>query len=384
MRNIKKPEVILTEKQKEEVKRLFKELPEKDLTLLNLTQLVFKNDKLNGQSVEGRCLKAFMGSEGFQFGTRTHEKKGDKELTPEQKKKLDANVAAYIKKDIGVLELAKIIFENETLTTLHQETRTVLNYLNECIDKMDGDTFKQLSFLGNTEDIAKDDYRPPKNLVQTLARINKYVIGQEWKEGALKSQEKKQAQTLQNYLNTFRVKYEISSYVKESQRDIFEDAFIRYTYDKDDLTQEDLDQFCTLASERVNEVTIKAEINLMTQAIERQNQDTEGRKIAMGLVEAINSARTELNSCLKRQHDLYNALVQKRSKKMEETNRQYSSILPIAVAWKDKEFRDRYAHLGKLKQKALKEEINKLGDLDELKAMIRGVSIEEIVGEDNG
>lgn len=376
-----KEEIILTDEQKEEILNLFKQLPSEELTLLNITQIVFKNKKLNGQSREGRSVKSFLGSQNLEFKTRTNKPLGNKELTEDQKKKLDANLVAYIKKDIGSLELAKIIFENESLTSLHQETRTVVNYLNAAIDKMDGDEFKKLTFSGSMEDVAKEEYKPPKSLVQTLFRINKYVVGGEWKEGALKSNERKCAQALQNYLNTFRVKYEISSYLKESQREIFEDAFVRYTYDKPDLTQEDLDQFCTLTSERVNEVTIKAEINLMTQAIERQNSDSEGRKIAMGLVEAINSARTELNQCLNRQGKLFDSLVQKRSKKLDEENREYCSILPLAIAWREEEFRHRYAHLGKLKQQALKEEIRKVGSLSEVQAMVRGLSIEEVIGE---
>lgn len=378
MRNIKKPEIILTDSQKEEVKRLFKELPEKDLTLLNLTQLVFKNDKLNGQSVEGRCLKAFMGSEGFQFGTRTHEKKGDKELTIEQKKKLDANVAAYIKKDIGQLELTKIIFEDESLTTLSQESRTVVNYLNAAIDKMDSEEFKKLTFNGNFGDDATDEYKPPKSLIQTLARINKYVVGEDWKIDSLKSDQRKKAESLQKYLNTFRIKYEISSYPKESQREVFEDAFVRYTYDKVNLEQEHLDMFCSLASERVNEVNIKAQINLMVLAMEAQNADTEGRKIAMGLVEAINSARTELNQCMTRQDKMYKNLVTQRSKEIEKKESENATMLDLVIPWQQEDFRRATIHLAIKEKEKLRDEIKKLSSMSELKGMIRGLSASEI------
>lgn len=372
------PPLILTDAQKDEIRHLFATLPESELTLLNITQIIGKDKKINGQSQLGRVIKAFLGSEGFNYVTRTNKVKGDADLTEDQKKKLDANLAAYIKKDIGSLELTKIVFENESLTNLHQEFRTVVNYMNDSIQKMDSDEFKKLTFNGSFEDDARDEYKPPKGLVQTLARINKYVIGADWKEGEIKSFQRKQAESLQKYLSVYRVKYEINSYPKTSQREVFEDAFIRYTFDKVGLQEEHLDMFCTLASERVNEVNIKAQINLMVQAMEVQNAETDGKKISMGLVEAINSSRTELNQCLTRQDKLYKALVAQRSKELESKKAENATMLNLVIPWQQEEFRRNTIHLAIKEKEKLRDEVKKLSSIGELKAMLRGLSKDEI------
>ena len=374
----KKPEITLTDEQKELICHLFATLPPEELNLKNITQKAFNNTKLNGQTQEGRVVKGFIGSAGFEFQTTTHKPKDEIALTDSQRKKLDANLAAYIKKDIGSLELTKIIFENESLTSLHHEHRTIVNYLNAAIDKMDGDEFKKLTFNGSFGDDVAEDYKPPRGVVQTIARINKYVVGEDWKEVELKSMQKKQAQSLQNYLNTFRVKYEINSYPKMSQREVFEDAFIRYTYDKVNLLAEELDQYITLSAERVNEVNIKAQINLMVQAIEVQNQDSEGRKISMGLFEAIDSGRTELNQCLSRQDKLFKNLVIQRSKKEDTLKTENATMLNLVIPWQQVEFRRRTIHLAIKEKEKLKDEIEKLSSISEIKAMLRGLTKEEI------
>lgn len=373
-------EFELTEEHKKKILQYVSDSEKNDtpLSLKGIAQFVFDDPKQNGQTVEGRAIKKFLGSNNISFEVRTFNAKGLAELSEEQKKKLDANLAAYIKKDINSLELSKIIWNREDLGTLHQETRTVINYLNEAIDKMDGDSFKKLTFTGNFDDQANEDYKPPRVLLQTLARINKYVVGEDWKEGNLRSQQRKQAESLQNYLNTYRVRYEINSYPKQSQREVFEDAFVRYTYDKDQLAQEHLDMFCTLASERVNEVNIKAQINIMTFAMESQNNESEGRKIAMGLVEAITSSRTELNQCLGRQDKLYKALVAQRSKELESKKTENASMLNLVLAWQQQDYRRSTLHLAIKEKEKLRDEVKKLSSIGEIKAMLRGLTKEEI------
>ncbi len=370
----------LTEEHKQKILQYVQDSETNDtpLSLKGIAQHVFNDPKQNGQTVEGRATKKFLGEKSVNFEVRTFEKKGFLELTEEQKKKLDANLAAYIKKDINSLELAKIIYEKEDLSTVHQETRTVINYLNSSIDKMDGDAFKKLTFTGNFEDSTNEDYKPPRSLAQTLTRINRYVVGEDWKEGQLRSQQRKQAESLQNYLNTYRVKYEINSYPKQSQREVFEDAFVRYTYDKAGLQQEHLDMFCTLASERVNEVNIKAQINIMTFAMESQNNESEGRKIAMGLIEAITSSRTELNQCLGRQDKLYKALVAQRSKELETKKTENASMLNLVLAWQQQDYRRSTLHLAIKEKEKLRDEVKKLSSIGEIKAMLRGLTKEEI------
>lgn len=382
MRNLKKPEIFLTDQQKDHIRKLFNELPESELTLLNITKIVSGDDSLNGQSQLGRVIKAFLGSENFTYGVRTNKPLGNKELTEEQRKKIDANVAAYIKKDIGLVELTRIIFEDETLTNLHQETRTVLNYLNAAIDSMDPKKFKELTFTGSMDDMPREDYKPPRGLIQTLARINKYVIGAEWKEENLKSDQRKKADALCKYLNTFSVKQKITSYTKQNYRDTFEDHFVRYTYDKIDLTEEEVDSFLLLCNEKVQEMILNEQITVMWNLLENQSQEGDGKRISKSLVDAITAARADANQNQIRQDRLLKNLVQKRADKESTLKQENASILNLVIPWREQEFREKTLHLAIKEHEKLKEEVQRLGSLDELTCLIKGLNPSEMYGDE--
>ena len=58
-------------------------------------------------------------------------------------------------------------------------------------------------------------------------------------------------------MHTFRFNHQINNYETQNDRDLFESSFIRYTYDKPDLTQEEVDQYIVLSSEVVISANIQ-------------------------------------------------------------------------------------------------------------------------------
>ena len=44
-------------------------------------------------------------------------------------------------------------------------------------------------------------------------------------------------------MHTFRFLHQIGTYNIETDRELFESSFVRYTWDKPDLTQEEVDQY---------------------------------------------------------------------------------------------------------------------------------------------
>jgi len=375
------PPLEMTDEQKEHAARLFQELDEKDLNLLNITQIVFENKELTGVSREGRALKKVLGELNLAVSTRTNVVLGDKDLSPEQRKILDSNISTYIKKDMGSLELTRIIFKDDNITNLHQEHRTVVNYLNAAIDGMDGEAYKKIAYIGNPENLPREDYKPPKTLTSTLARINKYVIGNDWKEHNVKSDQRKKADALQRYLNTFSVRQKITSYPKQVYRDTFEDHFVRYTYSKVDLTEEEIDSFLLLCNEKVQEMVLGEQITVMWTLLENQSQEGEGKRISKSLVDAITAARTDANQCQIRQDRLLKNLVQKRADKESALKQDNASILNLVIPWREQEFREKTLHLAIKEHEKLKDEVERLGSLDELTCLIKGVSASEMYGD---
>jgi hypothetical protein len=102
-------------------------------------------------------------------------------------------------------------------------------------------------------------------------------------------------------------------YDNEPDRELFESSFVRYTYDKGDLSQEEVDQYIVLCTEVVISSSIQGTINVLQHQIDIAIQ--EDGKIPMALVEASNTARKEYNDCVNRQQKLNNDLKVKRSDK---------------------------------------------------------------------
>lgn len=375
----KAEELLLTSEQQQEIVNIVAESEKYDtnLSLLEITRKVFKDNTLDGRSREGIAVKKFLAAQKVDFAVTTFKKSGLIELTDDQKKQIDANLIPYIKKEIGSLELAKIIFNRNDLSALHQETRTIIAYLDAAVNKMSGDDFKKLTYSPISDDVVRKDYQPPRRLSEVITRVNKYV-GTDYKESELKSQIKKQLISLQRYLSVYRFVYQINCYTKQSQRELFEDAFIRYTHDKEDLSQEHLDMFIALAAEVVIGADIQSHIQMMRQTQELQYQDSEGRKMSMTLNEAINYAQTEYQQCSKRQDVLYKNLIQQRSKELQSKKAENATMLHLVIPWRQEDFRKATIHLAIKEKEKLKDEIKKLSSISELKAMLRGLTQEEI------
>lgn len=361
----------LTEDQKNRAKEILAKNP--DATLTEITAYVYENENIDSRSKEGRILKKFLLDNNIEYKNRSIFQRDRVQLSSEQEEFVKNNY-----KNQHYLDMAKILFKNNNLTHLSLEAREV----NKLVEKLQKD---DPTYLDTTTYVPKEntvspigEYFPPRRVDQTLYRINKYLnLG--WEQNKLKAMQLKQVEMLQRYLNTFSFCYQINTYRREDDRKLFEDAFIRYTYDKDDLTQEELDQFITLCTEVVTASTILQQVEDLRQLLRQASEEDEGRNIKMSLNEAISSLQTEYNQCRTRQNKLYKSLVDDRSKKLQERKQENASILNLVQAWKDEERRKSIINLAEAQKQNLEEEAKRLSSMDELKAVIRGIDIDEMV-----
>jgi hypothetical protein len=355
--------------------------------LSELTQKVFKNPSIDGRSKEGRAIKEYISE--FQIGkvrVNVIKKMEPYALSDEQKEKIKEE---YKKDGFTTLIFTRNLLNDQTISALHLEHRAVSEYVKSLHDQDDKKSLR-ISDSGEFETInyepssnfrrseaPTEQYRPPATMVQVIARINKY-LNYGWKEENLKRAQIKCVESLFSYLKIFRFLYQINNYSRQEDRELFEDAFIRYTHDKDDLTQEELDQFITLSNEVVIAADIQRRIEYLRMALDDMASESDGRKISMSLNEAINNAQTEYNQCISRQDKLYKSLTVNRSKRIEEKRNENASILNLVYAWKQEENRERMIALAERQREALKEEVEKLSSVDEFKAIIRGIDPKEI------
>lgn len=355
-------EVQLTDEQKAKVLTEWDARPNDPPSLNDLVRAAFPElGDVDGRSKEGRAIKALLASKQIKArGAQEYVPKEKSNLTDEQKEYISNNAVT-----MKAVELARAIFKNDALTNLNQETRTVNAYLKTLDGKV---------IYGNTEEVPESDYRPPKTFDRALLKVNKYVHEGIDKD-KVSAKQKKDLSALIGHLHTYRFLHQINTYTEQTDRELFESSFIRYTYDKADLTQEEIDQYIVLATEVVISSNIQRAIQLVQRQIESE-VETVG-KIPMSLIEASNTARTEYNQSVNRQQKLLGDLKVKRSERVGKQVKENASILNLVEMWKDEETRHKMIKLAELQKKSVAQEIDRLSSMDEIKCKIMGLSSDE-------
>lgn len=357
--------LILTEEQQLKLLKEWNERPDNPPSLAELVKIAFDRNDLDGRSKEGKAVKTFLASRQIKpRKSHEYEAKGLIELNLEQKEYISNNCAT-----MTGIEIAKILFKNESLTNLSQETRSVLEYMKTI-------PMNVKYHNSENENITTDEYRPPRSEERMIAKINKYILDGIDKN-KLTHKHKKEINSLIGYMNTYRFCHQINLYDDEKDRELFESSFVRYTYDKSDLTQEEVDQYIVLSTEVVISSNIQQTINVLQTQIDMAIQ--EDGKIPMALVEASNTARKEYNDCVNRQQKLLNDLKVKRSERLSKQVKETASIINLVQMWKEEESRIKLLKMAEMRKQVLEKEIDRLSTMDEIKSKILGISKDEIL-----
>jgi hypothetical protein len=325
------------------------------------------------RSTEGKVIKTFLIEKGAAPPTSGYKKKGDLILSPEQIEYINNN---YI--TMKSVEMAQELFNNKNLSPVSQEARTIFNYVKTLKGEKTESKFENIVVPAIVDDIIPEkDYSPPTTIDRVCSKINKYVKSAEIDFRNLKASERKNCSSLISYLHNFRFIHQINSYFTESDRSLFESAFVEYTWDKYDLSSEDLDQYIILCNEKIMASNILKNINQLQR--EQQRIIDEEGKMSMTHVEALKSARTEYNDCVKRQQNLYKALTQQRSERLDNKLKDTSSILNLVELWKAEETRNKMIKIANVKKEKLSIEIDRLESLDDIIGTIFGLDKSEIL-----
>lgn len=359
--------ITLSEEQKKSILQLWNDNDDSKIPgIKEMTGIVFPDipeDMKDGRSVYGRLIRNFLAERNLKArATSEYQAKERVELDAEQKEFIEKNVST-----MSSVELSRVLFKNDSISNLNIETRIVNDHIK---------TLSNIVAYANTEEVPDGEYRPPKNQDRILARVNKYVLDGIDKD-KVTPQQKKELGALISYLHTYRFLHQINSYLSQADRDLFESSFVRYCFDKADLTQEEVDQYIILCTEVVISSNIQETIQTLQSQINIQ-VETDG-KIPMTLVEATNSARNEYNQCVTRQQKLLNDLKVKRSDRLSKNIKENASILNLVYLWKEEESRKKMIKLAETRKAAVKEEIDRLMTLDEIKCKIAGLSEDEIL-----
>ena len=335
-----------------------------------LIELVFPDvpeKQRDGRSKYGRAVKKFLAEKSLEAKvSHKYYPKEKKQLTEDQKEFISNNCSA-----MKAMDIARLIFDDPKISALDQRYKVTVDFLNSIPN--------QVKYSDSNEDVpVEGGYQPPKSESRALVRVNKYVYNGINKE-KVTTKIKRNLSTLIGYMHTFRFLHQISTYSIETDRELFESSFVRYTWDKSDLSQEEVDQYIVLAAEVVIASNIQRRVERLQQLLDQNAEDTEGRRMAMSLVEAINTAQTEYNQCVNRQTKLLNELKEKRSQRMSKIMQESASILNLVELWKDEESRNKMIKIAEIRKKNVSNEIERLTSMEDIKSRIMGISEEEVL-----
>ncbi len=368
--------IILTAEQKKIVDENFDKTP----NMKDLARLVFKDPKINGNFKQAHAVRDYVASEEFQSkkpGAKlktTKYQKGDYEkveLTPEQKLFIRNNLGKS-----GWIEMAKLVFNNQSLTPLNAESKVVYEY---CLE------IDPASIPDDEKLTEEEQYKAPTSIDRLVTKVNKYRFkfnGDKSKvldRNDLRPIDKKNLEGLLGYMNVERFVQQASKYTREADRTLFESSFVRFCYDKNDLLEEEVDNYVSLCSEIVTVTQIERIIQLMDNQLEealRATETGEEKKLTMTFNESINNQRDKLNQSKKTYQVLMDKLVGDRSKRLQGRIQQSATIINLIDAVKLEERRIQLLKIAE-KQKMLEsEEIDALSSMQSVVALIAGISKE--------
>lgn len=328
--------------------------------LKELTELIF-GPGFDGRSEQGRVIKKYLAEQGIKARSKFGQTGKTQEiiLTEEQKSFIANNAI------MKPLQLARVVFNNPKLVFLSAECRAISQYY-DTIDKK----------IINS-DVGRDDvvYNPPKTFQQCVARIRKYVQNCPINEDKLTQKNKIDINSLMGFLQNIRFIQTARGYEDLDDRELFEDRFVNYTYDKSDLTPEEVDAYINLAIDVVDYKLLIIKLNHLNELL----MGSADIKISMSLAEAIKNTESERNQNLNRQEKLRKSLVGNREKRMEQHRSGYASLNNLVGVWKEEENRVKLIKFAQQKEALLAGEIDNFNEFDDVIALIAGISKEEIL-----
>ena len=340
----------LNKEQKEFIDKNYIQIPDIDL----LTRALFEDDSLDGRNKEGKAVANYMIEKGYGYKTRAHKKVKKITLNEEQKGLIDE----YAQDDLSSLQIAQLIFQDKDVKNLSIEQRCVADYL-----KTNGPDF--IRAPAATE---KRRYIAPKSPTKIISKINEFTQAGV-NEKKLKREEEEFVKKLGSYLNSPRFAQLMNTYNCEDS-EMFEAEFIRATWDKPDLTIDEVNLYINVCVDYINLKTINRnmeKLNRMFDEVEEQQE------MSIKLAEILKAKSSEYHQCEQRQESLIKKLNGDRAVRTKNKQEKFASVLSLVQAFQNEEERLRMIDLAEKQKLLVKNEADNLESMDSWKARILGL-----------
>jgi len=343
------------------------------ISLDDLTKIVFDDQTIDGRSKKGRALKKWIVAKGHKIKTSKYEPEGPFVLADEHVEFITNNIDS-----MRPMEIARTLFPGKKITPLNKEYLAICTKIREIRPEA----------VPESDRMAEGPYEPPKSIYRLVPRINEYVSKYKIENVKPLPQDEKQIsdrdlkclKKLLGYMNTHTFFLSINIYELVHERELFESRFIRYTYDKPDLTEEEVDQYISVCDKyvalhqiRKNIQTLQKEININLEAATEEK-----KKVAMSYIELLNSYRAKEKDAEDVLERTVKALVGTRDKRLAGQQANNATVLNLVQAWQDIEKRRELLELAKRQREAEQDAVKRLSNMDAVVALIAGLSKDNV------
>lgn len=347
----------LTEDQKNFIRENFKSTP----NLLDLTRKLFKNPEIDGRSREGRAVRKFLAEENLEYQTTAKEKLPDILLNEQQ----TDFIKAQAQNGLSAFQIAEILFPEGNIRRLCKEHLTVLEFLRQY----------EPAYVHDSETAVNRSYNPPKLIITCVKKVNMYTL-QNLEEDKLDHEQVECISSLLRSLSAPRLIQVISNYTSMKDRELFEAEFIRATWDKPDLTSDEINLYINVCVDYINLKNISSHIeklNTMFNEVEDQQDMT------VRLAEVLKSKTDEYDKCEKRMESLIKKLNGDRAERLKNQQKDNATIISLVKNFQAESERRRMIEIAEMQKKLVEEEVERLDNMDSWKARILGISKNDAV-----
>ena len=347
--------VELTEAKKQRILEEFK----KDPSIINITRIVFDNNELDGRSKEGRSVIKFLAENGLKIQTTKHEKAKEVNLNVDQTEQ----VIDMAERGMNTSEIADILF-NKRIKRLSNEWRAVNAILSQKEEEpKDGQQDSTYNYIA------------PQALSRIIKKINDST-GYGLEENRMSRNQKHCCDKLRINLNNSRFVAIVNNYSSDVDKELFEQEFVRLTWDKPDLTADELNLYMNVAKEIINLELITSHLQKLNDMFESADDQDE---MTVRLAEIIKAKSAEYHQCETRIENLTKKLQGDRGVRLANKQKETASFLSIVQLFQEEEERKNMVRIAEMQKEIIKEEAKRLEGMAAWKARVLGIGIEDVL-----
>jgi phage gpG-like protein len=257
-------------------------------------------------------------------------------------------------------QIASLLFPDVKMSPLNKEMLVVNDYLKAHAPNL----------VKNEEASLGDTYSPPATPLSAIRKINKYT-SEDLKVDRLTMNQKNHVESVIAFLQAPRFNTVINNYNAKTDRELFEAEFIRSTWDKPDLTSDEINLYINICVDYINLKNISAHIEKLNRMF---NEAEEQQDMSIRLAELLKTKSEEYNQCEKRIESLIMRLNGDRAKRIASKQQENASILNLVQLFQDEEERKIMIQIAELQKRAVEEKADELEKMPEWKARVLGIT----------